>query len=666
MNTSHGFTNSKQAHETHAPSQSIIFNDYVIHKESPILTAQEQLEKKLILWDLDNESNNVKVLNLVNKNNTRFVIFAVKINRTNVFFKLPLSEDFKCKSIEAFYDKQSEDINEEDLHKFTSTVNQLVTSTDMTIIQLLEHAEYSSQQYDYVYRGTITIPNQNYRTTGPAKSNQRTQRTNIRKYVVTDVTEDTSVSTVKYYSDAGIETHDTRMSSPDMHTSYQNSLNKIDNEYFCNSPNNQTNQNQINQNQINQNQNQADINNQSLYQTRIPQWKLKANHMLKGCPENILTKSRSDIVDQLIGEIIMVKTCTEDTGINVDPIDDNIFNLSIKLTDFEEGESLHNDMYGLYMDNKYKYIELELIINMSTYPYAPPEIQLVRPKLTLNTCYNLYDLDCLKKSVHNARQGSRSGWHPQNTLLHTLAVLKVFLQNHGKIESNPIINSLDQPKGSYLDLETYIMRLYGLIGKIPHNITKINNYNHIQIIEMVNEKLGYNMDMNIDTTLFKEVIETQQYKTMIVLLGLIEVEIKTYNNDDIRNFINNDSNLHGLIVDTATYYLNVENIKDQEYHFSLALFKIIRELYNNDYNRYLFKKRYKDNKTLFTIVREIVNNTKKVKSATMTSKQKVLSALIEKLYKDLKNRYVELTKKRKKNDIMLHKGLNNIKNILPV
>ena len=82
------------------------------------------------------------------------------------------------------------------------------------------------------------------------------------------------------------------------------------------------------------------------------------------------------------------------TGITVNPIEDNIFQWQVLLKDFKE--ELSNDLNLVNGSYGYDYIELQLDFSMDLYPFFPPSIKVVRPRLLGSLVFAVNYIDILK------------------------------------------------------------------------------------------------------------------------------------------------------------------------------------------------------------------------------------------------------------------------------
>ena len=71
----------------------------------------------------------------------------------------------------------------------------------------------------------------------------------------------------------------------------------------------------------------------------------------------------------------------KDTQIVADSIDDNIFQWTVKISNFDADTPLHEECEELMKKYNYDYIELQIEFSMDLYPFFPPLVKVIRPRL---------------------------------------------------------------------------------------------------------------------------------------------------------------------------------------------------------------------------------------------------------------------------------------------
>lgn len=72
---------------------------------------------------------------------------------------------------------------------------------------------------------------------------------------------------------------------------------------------------------------------------------------------------------------------TPQPGISVKCVDDNVFVWQVKLSEFPPESQIHKDLKQLQSIYNYSYVEVEIRFMMDLYPFFPPSVRLVRPRM---------------------------------------------------------------------------------------------------------------------------------------------------------------------------------------------------------------------------------------------------------------------------------------------
>ena len=126
------------------------------------------------------------------------------------------------------------------------------------------------------------------------------------------------------------------------------------------------------------------------------------------------------------------------------PIDNNIYNLNVKLF-FKEIDD---------------YLELKVVLDPTLYPYIPPKLEIIYPKVSIDLLYAIMNLNILK--IENWKSIISLEW----LILNLVTKMKPIIYDH--IDKNNNYNSLE----------------YALI--VLHNLTGYN----------INNKLNINLEFN--------------------------------------------------------------------------------------------------------------------------------------------------------------------------
>ena len=134
----------------------------------------------------------------------------------------------------------------------------------------------------------------------------------------------------------------------------------------------------------------------------------------------------------LINDLVSIIETAAGTGITVDTIEDNIFQWSVKLNDFDFSNPLYNDLNELKTLYGYDYIELQLDFSMDLYPFFPPSVKVIRPRLQGSLMFGVTHMDILKLSYWDPAKNMKSVLEQIKSLLQTWARLGnlLFLSLH--------------------------------------------------------------------------------------------------------------------------------------------------------------------------------------------------------------------------------------------
>lgn len=115
----------------------------------------------------------------------------------------------------------------------------------------------------------------------------------------------------------------------------------------------------------------------------------------------------------------IIKTAHE-TGIDVEPIDSNIYEWSVRFSKFDPKSKLQQDLDLLKKIHGIGYIELQLEFTMDLYPFYPPVAKMVRPRPEGSVRFMLACLNILKLS----------SWNPTCGMITVLEEIKAYLAKH--------------------------------------------------------------------------------------------------------------------------------------------------------------------------------------------------------------------------------------------
>jgi len=254
---------------------------------------------------------------------------------------------------------------------------------------------------------------------------------------------------------------------------------------------------------------------------------------LSRIPKNLLYNT-SQIFKMISNEIISINT-NLDYPHSILPESNNIYNLivkikfkSSKLSDaFEE----INNKFG------YNYIQLKLSIDPHLYPFSPPKIEYMKPKVSHLLLFSLNNLSVLKLK----------NWNP------TISIESIILNIHDNLVKDDILlNNLyldseyNSKDFSFDNLDRNLVKLANLSGE--ENINKIEfvfdkskiNYTKKQKQKYFAQGTGYGYD-GTSTWDIESYLKEQEESSQNISLVLKEIseEFDKELNENISDIINN-------------------------------------------------------------------------------------------------------------------------------
>ncbi|CAH1773453.1 unnamed protein product [Owenia fusiformis] len=152
----------------------------------------------------------------------------------------------------------------------------------------------------------------------------------------------------------------------------------------------------------------------------------------------------------LTNDLVKIMEVEESVGFTADPIDDNIYKWSVKLYNFAETCDLGKDLAEVNKLFGYNNIELEMDFAIDLYPFYPPLVKVIRPRLQGSMMQRVTNMEMLKLSY----------WNPAKDMKGVLSDIKNFLQQWARLEVNSERNDPKRfPTGSYVEIEHHLLRL---------------------------------------------------------------------------------------------------------------------------------------------------------------------------------------------------------------
>ena len=98
----------------------------------------------------------------------------------------------------------------------------------------------------------------------------------------------------------------------------------------------------------------------------------------------------------------------------------------------------------------YDYIELQLDFSMDLYPFFPPLVKVIRPRLQGSMMLRVTTIEIVKLSH----------WNPARDMKSVLIDIKSFLQDWARLDVRSERNDRSRyPDGAYIDIEHHLLRL---------------------------------------------------------------------------------------------------------------------------------------------------------------------------------------------------------------
>ena len=111
---------------------------------------------------------------------------------------------------------------------------------------------------------------------------------------------------------------------------------------------------------------------------------------------------------------------------------------------------LEKDFEDLKARQGYDYIELQLDFAMDLYPFFPPLVKVIRPRLQGSMMLRVTTMEILKLSY----------WNPARNMKEVLVDIKAFLQTWARLDCKSERNDRSRyPDGAYIDIEHHLLRL---------------------------------------------------------------------------------------------------------------------------------------------------------------------------------------------------------------
>jgi len=176
-------------------------------------------------------------------------------------------------------------------------------------------------------------------------------------------------------------------------------------------------------------------------------------------PKQVFTSAAASGI--LINDLVNIMECSKDTFIVADTVGDNIFQWNVKISEFSN-TALEEDFQTLMEDFCYDYIELQLDFSMDLYPFFPPLVKVIRPRLQGSMMLRVTTMDILKLTY----------WDPARDMKSVLLDIKKFLSTWARLDLGSDRNDREKyPDGAYIGIEHHLLRL-ALVSEVTPRANK--------------------------------------------------------------------------------------------------------------------------------------------------------------------------------------------------
>lgn len=196
---------------------------------------------------------------------------------------------------------------------------------------------------------------------------------------------------------------------------------------------------------------------------RASNQKPKTSDMFQGTvkdhPQQVFSNSAASGI--LTNDLVNIMKSAKETGINADPVEDNIYQWFVYLSGFNPEGNLSKDLKKVLEMYGYNYIQLQLDFKMDLYPFYPPGVKVVRPRFSGSTMLPVQGLNLFKLS----------SWNPARDMKSVLEEVKQHLENV-RLDVKSSRNDRNIfPETSYFDIENHLLTLACVSETSPNNLS---------------------------------------------------------------------------------------------------------------------------------------------------------------------------------------------------
>lgn len=152
----------------------------------------------------------------------------------------------------------------------------------------------------------------------------------------------------------------------------------------------------------------------------------------------------------LTNDLLHIMQFSSELGFSADPIDDNIYHWRVKMFNFDNESTIGKQLEEIEKAYGYSYVELGVELTMDLYPFYPPIVKVIRPRLKGFMMGRVTSMEILKLNY----------WDPVKGMKYVIGEIRSMLQEHGRLDVNNPMNDMAQyPAGAYTRLEYLLLRL---------------------------------------------------------------------------------------------------------------------------------------------------------------------------------------------------------------
>ena len=175
--------------------------------------------------------------------------------------------------------------------------------------------------------------------------------------------------------------------------------------------------------------------------------------------------TQQEIFTMLSNTLIDLMQKGEASGYTVTPIDDNVYNWNFKMHSFPSSSPLATDLKAMKVKYDRDYIEFEISFDQFLFPFYPPDVRMLWPRLENFLAARIVCLDEL----------SLSKWSPVRKLSTIFSAIHSLLAVYGSIDVDSPLNKPDAGGALYTEAEIMLYKLSSLTEIAPRaNVVNVD------------------------------------------------------------------------------------------------------------------------------------------------------------------------------------------------